>query len=336
MATPTHEPEAVAMPQEDDLREWLELETQLGKLRNLKNAQTSVGWRDGEYVHLLRGFWNKKHAYCVSCDTLGLEGWLPGGYVDFASSEEMFAPTLEEVMKRCTWVRALEERATTDMTELVLTADNLVRLLTVKQGWGWGWKVSDPERIRGWFPLSQVEVVYPSLEELVVEMNKGWGEARPEEEDFDDIDRVPSEQGETVPQEPQFDQPFGDEYAAGGMEQDYAFNSVPPTRAAPENLFETHTTLREDQYPLFTCKKALEKKNPAMLEIEVGDLIRVTSPLDASHFYGFRVGNPQVKGWFPNTLVERIETDCQPSVGNLTVPQMEEIPAWLIQPPLPA
>ena len=107
------------------------------------------------------------------------------------------------------------------------------------------------------------------------------------------------------------------------------------------------SSLPDDSVPLFACKSQFDSaegqsncsshSSKALLTMQLGDLIRVVSLLDAAMLYGFHERTPEKKGWFPKRCVEQLkdpldgEQDVAP-VAHLgdAPPPLPEIPHSLL------
>jgi hypothetical protein len=322
----------------------------LGKdaLQNLK---------PGEVVHITGGAVDAPILYGVAADPLR-GGWLAKASVQCLSTQEALgAPQLplRDQLLRITIVQALEDWVASDEVDGCmpsLQAGELLQLGAVRDTWVYGWSLDRTNR-RGWFPLAlaqrlesvasslvsneEAEELPPSAGAAIVDLIRSCPQPPANAQTIAcpaDLPPAVAESARRMELEWQdrFDQMDAQakSEAAAAAEDNAAHSDVIPDIFPPDSL-------ADDSYPLFVCRNPFnppqKRKEKALLRLEVGDLVRVVSVLEATMFCGFHEGRPSTKAWFPRRCVEQledpldIETDAVP-FGNLDsgAPPLPEVP----------
>lgn len=279
---------------------------------------------------------------------------------------------LAELLKRSTIFRAKGdwepwegEVEDPDVCVPSLIAGELVQLEAVRGARAYGWAMKQPNR-RGWIPLNCIERVESTASQLASTYKE-------EGEELDDIaaasvlelvqnaPRPPLDSASACP-------PSLPPVVAASMREEAiawaekcerleaqvaqeaeaqraaeACNAQRPDTEVNE-LFLSQPRMPDDSFPLFVCRSAFappqkqgaaKSGGGALLTIEVGDLLRVTSLLEAPMYCGFNEDKPDVRGWFPKRCVEMLEdpldgeADLVPVAAEAGPPPLPEIPLAL-------
>jgi len=328
----------------------------------------------GEYLRLFAGAPDGGWVYGCSLDG-AREGWLRGDQIRPLSLAEVAAAVaagvpaslpLRAVLRRATLVRVHEDwQEPREPTVLELRAGDLVQLSTVRDGWGYGWPLDCPSR-RGWFPLASVEVVNSSVDALVPrprdqqELTPGATAARQalvrEASSRQPPRRPPAWEGDlpavVAESNAQAEREYRDRLDHFEVMEGFAQNanggqdsSMMPGGLANgagdggprvDSLLEPE--LPEDCYPLVVCKMPFlppKGTSGALLPMEVGDLVRVTSSLEAVMYHGFHEGKTSQRGWFPKKHTNLLEDPFGSEIDHLPVqigpPPLPRVPEEFLQ-----
>merc|ERR1712194_282526 len=86
----------------------------------------------------------------------------------------------------------------------------------------------------------------------------------------------------------------------------------------------------EELYPLVVCKTEFAVPgavNGELMQLRVGDLVRVTSILETAMYHGFLENKTTTRGWLPKNCVQLVEDPLDTTLENQ--------PSLLGPPPLP-
>eukprot|EP00928_Gymnodinium_smaydae_P012162 TRINITY_DN14421_c0_g2_i1.p1 TRINITY_DN14421_c0_g2~~TRINITY_DN14421_c0_g2_i1.p1 ORF type:complete len:363 (+),score=81.89 TRINITY_DN14421_c0_g2_i1:153-1241(+) len=312
----------------------------------------------GDIVNVVNEMPDGKLVYCVACDADGglREGLLPAECVQELSDGETQAVPPERkldgarLVQRQSFACVVEpwRDPEEDEATLVVNEGDLLQLVTIREGWAYGVVLQSTER-RGWFPARLLELLPSSLSSLVrkrpgVESGSAWdalvdlmrsAEAFPPalEPAWGDAP-LPGVVADSERQmKLEFDERFAAVTATGEEEQDGLDEAVEEgASAAAQDTGLFNNVPPDDLLPLVVCKCAFRPaagahEPKASLQLQVGDLVRVTTPLGlkSPFLHGFLNGNSTARGWFPNRCVKLLEDPLR----------SEPLPPLVHQDPLP-
>jgi len=298
------------------------------------------GVRQGEVVNLVNRPLNCDMVYAVACGA-GVpqrEGWVSSNSMRLLEPEESASVpesahlSIKETLKHVTIMRVEEDWQDDEPSTLTLRAGDLLQVNTVKDGWAFGWSLESSYR-QGWFPVAMTRKIEPTVESLVrseaeeltpsavmtlVDLLKATPPPPPQSWTWTgDLPAAVAESAKRGEQEWQegFDKM---EAAAQEVAEVEAAGSSP---GPPEELFGEEN-IPEDCYPLAVCTSNFvppKHGSGALLPLQVGELVRVTSLLESGMYHGFLEGRSTVNGWFPRRSVKIVENPLDASSDNLPV-----------------
>lgn len=322
----------------------------------------------GEIVNILAGAPGEDGddlVYVVACGNGVLrEGWLRRSAVRVLSAQETAeAPEaarvrLQEMLRRTCLARVYEEwRDPEQPNSLALRHGRLLQVVSLRDGWGFGWHLSTPSS-RGWFPMGCVRSVErtaaPLAEELEpLELPLGAAESLrrllqgappppPRRWQWEgEMPQVVAESAQRAQREWQDSREqveaaarMAQEEELGGAQADSATQD--PGEGVPEEVSVLPEELPDYRYPLAICKAAFTPPpgTPpgALLEMKVGDLVRVLDGLEGEMYFGSIEARSDRRGWFPrrNVLVVEDPNDESTSVPvHIGPPQLPQVPEFL-------
>jgi len=287
-------------------------------------------------------------------------GWITHDAVHLLTSSEAAAVpdevrlSIQEVLKHTTIVSVHEDwQDIYEPATLALRTGEILQISMFKAGWAFGWPLEYPTQ-RGWFPLayvqhigSQVSALAPHPEHelsssataALVELIKEAPKPPPSQWDLEgDLPPIVAES--VAHSEREWQERFAQMDSEAAAPQD----TVDDTSGLAGDIEDTvgqlfaEEPLPDDCYPLMVCTKEFtppKGTSGALLQVHVGDLIRVTSAMDAAMCYGFLDNRPATRGWFPKKFVRRLEDPLDVSNDSLPAhigaPPLPQIPAWLIR-----
>jgi len=282
------------------------------------------------------------------------EGWVRGDQMqilspeDLAQLQEVPRLSVKDVLKRTTLARAAEDwqDPEDEPSCLALRTGEMLQLSTVRGNWAFCWPLDAPNR-RGWVPLAFVQIgdssvgtllpkeeqeLSPSASAAVLDLvRQASTVATPPRRPPAWMGDLPAVVAESAKQaEHAFREHLAESDAAAKAAAVAASQEAGTGGFMNGQLAEDDDNIElldaedmpEDCYPLVVCKVAFTPpRNPseALLELKAGDLIRVTSPLDAAMYYGFRQGDSRQRGWFPKRSVKLLEDPLSEEAENLPV-----------------
>lgn len=311
-------------------------------------------------------------AYCVARDGAAgqlREGWLPATSIRELEPEAAGVPAdarlpLAEQLRRTTLARAEEDwQSPGEPSALAITAGELLALSAVRSGWALGCPLERPER-QGWLPLAFVRVLDSSVAALAPQgeqelserataalvdllketappplMQWSWeGELPPAvAESAQRFEREWRE--ERAQMEAQQAQAAAAAGASAGVDSGVAQAGAPAAGRDPMDDMFAEENLPEDAYPLAVCKAEFKppRNGPAqgvLLPLLIGDLVRVTSLLDAGMCHGFLDGKPARRGWFPRKNVNVLDDPLDPRAAESAPVQLGPLPLPTVPPHL--
>lgn len=309
--------------------------------------------------------------YCVARDSLSghlREGWLPvasicelGPETEGVSSNARLS--LSEQLKRTTVVHVEEDWHSPDEpSALAISAGELLSLSSVKKCWALGFPMERPER-QGWLPLAFVRKVDSNIAALASDVKPELTERATAalvdllKETLPPPPMQWSWEGELPPVVAESAQHFEREWreeraqmeaqqahaaaavAATGNMDGGAQGGLPATNRDPIDELFVEENLPEEAYPLAVCKTEFKapRNGPAqgvLLPLFIGDLVRVTSLLDAGMCHGFLDGKPARRGWFPRKNINVIEDPLDPRASDSAPVQLGPLPLPTVPPNL--
>mmetsp|Transcript_111909 Transcript_111909/g.316242 ORF Transcript_111909/g.316242 Transcript_111909/m.316242 type:complete len:384 (+) Transcript_111909:56-1207(+) len=249
-----------------------------------------------------------------------------------------------ELYKRLTFVYASEDWQDVgdDPCTLELMEGDVLQLSGLEDGWAYGWTLEQPSKT-GWFPMSTVQRLEPTLaslghtieqpltplaaeDDIRLLMSKPF----PPPHDFEWEGELPALVAESMERmESEWQNVFAriDADLAAKMEASVAAEAsgheneggaAPPVgagtgqseRIGEEDLEGTFVDgVPDDALPLYVCKVAFQPPaaSEALLELEPGDLVRVTTLPGAHMLFGFLDGRREHCGWIPRNVVSLLE-----------------------------
>jgi len=278
------------------------------------------------------------------------EGWVKGDQIQVLSSEDIAqlqeVPRLStrEVLRRTTLARAAEDwqDPEDEPSCLALRSGEMLQLLTVRGNWAFAWPLDAPSR-RGWVPLAFVQIVESSVGTLLQRepqeispsasaallalVQQAAAVSTPPRRPPAWIGELPAVVAESAKQEEHaFRELLAESDAAAAAAAAAASQDAGLTDKLGEGDGDIELLdgedLPEECYPLVVCTASfVPSRNPgeALLQLEAGDLVRVTSPLDAAMYHGFRRGDARQRGWFPQRSVKLLEDPLSEEADNLPV-----------------
>mmetsp|Transcript_144502 Transcript_144502/g.448684 ORF Transcript_144502/g.448684 Transcript_144502/m.448684 type:complete len:365 (+) Transcript_144502:37-1131(+) len=292
------------------------------------------------------------------------EGWVREEHVRPLDRDEAADVTpelhlsLRELLQRSALVCADEDWFDTDdPATLGLRTGELLHVSTVSEGWAYGWSLESPNR-RGWFPLCLVHKAESSPAALagggqlelsrsaslaVIRLVKASTPPRPLAWAWEG--ELPPAVAESAQHEErelrehleaQEAQALAEESRAAGA-QDPAEGGGAGASGETEALGPLDAEgPPEDTLPLAACIAGFAPPagaEGALLRLEVGDLVRVTSDLDATMCYGFLEKKSTTRGWFPRRRVELLDDPLDPRADGPAV-QLGPRPLPVVPPAL--
>jgi len=318
------------------------------------------GLRAGEVVNVI-GLPGSSLVYAIACGGTGglREGWLPSGLVQPLAREEASALSLDvvlplsELLRHSTLVRVETDwQDLENSSTLPLCYGELLQVSHLshhRDGWAYGWSLERSGSAEGWFPLACVRRLEPSLDSLVrreeetlspcaaaalVELLKST--PKPAAQAWTWEGELPTAVSESTREDERcWQQRFAkidaDEAEEARQVGGHDSNTGNGTAAERESeIVLLDEDMPEDSYPLVVCKTPFtpgKGVSRSMLRLEVGDLARVTSMLDAAMYHGFLEGRPASRGWFPRSNVQLVEDPLDP--------EADVVPTHIGPPPLP-
>lgn len=378
MAVKFYIPQAVPLPRPPVIAKFLEPSSErLGKdeLQDLTAGElvhVTGGVPDGSTLYAVAA---EPHSDASASKAARLrEGWLKGSCLEPLSPEEAAIAArlpLRELLQRVTLMRAEEDWSGVDETCLpTLQTGELLQLGAVRDTWAYGWSLEQPSR-RGWFPLCLARRLESSVsalvgpeesEELCASSAEAWVELlrnvpQPPPHAFSTVslqELPPAVAASARQQQQRWEDTFAEINAQEAAMQAAAARALSqgeeasPQTTAEVDIFPAPGTLPDDSFPLFVCKQpfaASKRKtastanaDKALLPLELGDLVRVVSLLDAEMFCGFHDDKPDHRAWFPRRCVEQLEdpldgvADAAP-LGHLGIgpPPLPQVPPSLLR-----
>jgi len=303
------------------------------------------------------------------------KGWLPRDAVQLIpSAEAARLPdtvhlTMREWLDHVTLVSVDDDWQSDEDNTLGLWRGDVLQVCQFREdGWAFGWLPENPGR-RGWFPSALVSIVDSCIaslmktetEELSASASsalagvlKEGGTPPPLDWSWEgDLPPLVAESAQELERE------FTDNMAQ--MEANAATAAAEAAAAAAQektntvidglgnNTDQAETTKMlvledegpDDSFPLVVCKEEFIPPGGrggalALLHILPGDLVRVTSPLDALMYHGFvegRRAKREKRGWFPKKNVQIVEDPLKSAeeevqLGPLPMPK---VPQALLQ-----
>lgn len=352
MAVKFHVPQAAPLPRPPVLAEVTQASSDdLGR-------NTLQGLKPGEIVHIIGSVPDGSAVYAVNTGSSPAvrEGWIASSSVKPLSSQETVdAPRLplRELLKRVTLARAEENWLGIQDPETCLPAlrvGELLQLGAVRDNWAYGWYLRNPKQ-KGWFPLALARRLEPSASSLVSTEEGEELSANAAEALVELLRRVPQPPPQAFSANCPLELPAAVEASARSHEQQWkekfqdiddqkACEALAEARAAEEaaaaaaaphkpeaiDIFPPDT-IPADSYPLYVCRTAFSctaagtwgRAYKSLLNIEVGDLVRVVSLPDAHMYCGFREERPNFRAWFPRRCVEQLEDplDAEADTGHV-------------------
>jgi len=292
-------------------------------------------------------------------------GWLPREAVQIitpaeaAELPETVHLTMREWLQHVTLMSVEDDWQSDEDGTLGLWRGDVLQVCQFREGgWAFGWLPENPAR-RGWFPSALVNLVDSCIDSLkkteieelsasasaaLVTVLKDGGTPPPLEWTWEG--ELPSVVAESAHQ---LEREFRDNVAQ--MEADAAAAAAAaaalekadtPTNGLGNNIDHAETTkmfVLEDEgpdesFPLVVCKEAFNppggSRASALLQILPGDLVRVTSPLDALMYHGFKEGKRSLGGWFPKKNVQIVEDPLKSAeedvyLGPLPMPRVPQV-----------
>lgn len=327
--------------------------------------------KPGEILNVINKSPDAAMAYCVARDDATgqlREGWLPAvSMTELGLDAEGVPPnarlSLSEQLKRTTIVRVEEDwHNPGEPSTLAISAGDLLSLSSERNGWALGFPLDRPER-QGWLPLAFVRKLDSSVLALASENEPELTE-RARADLVDLLKETPppppmqwSWEGElpaVVSESAQrFEREWREERAQMEAQQAHAAAAaaasaaadggpadglLAPNRDPLEELF-MEENLPEEAYPLAVCKTQFTppRNSPAqgvLLPLLLGDLVRVTSLLDAGMCHGFLDGKPARRGWFPRKNVNVIDDPLDPRASDSAPVQLGPLPLPSVPPHL--
>lgn len=294
------------------------------------------------------------------------EGWLKADAVRIlGAAERENVPSdailpFNDVLEHTTLVCADEDWADLDEdSTLWIRSGDIIQVGMVKDAWVYGWLLDTPSR-PGWFPAAFAHTVPTSMEMLAkveeeelpdnsVEhladliksmpppsgMDWTWeGElpaivadsARELEEEWHEKAQIAAEEAMAQTELANAEvQAQSQHHPAGAAE--FASDAIHRGGDSNRILVEAPP---EELYPLVVCKTEFAVPgavNGELLQLRVGDLVRVTSILETAMYHGFLENKTTTRGWFPKNCVQLVEDPLDTTLENQ--------PSLLGPPPLP-
>jgi len=334
------------------------------------------GLNTGDLVHITGGTPDGTSLYAVAAEPSPhsspskparlRDGWLESSIVKpLPPSESASAARLplRELLKRVTLARAEEDWLGLDDPVTLFPAfhaGELLQLAAVQDSWAYGWCLRQRSR-RGWFPVALVQRLEPSASSLATAED---GEELSERSAGALLDllrqaerpppnvlsaacprELPPAVAASAREQQQLWEDKFEEIDAKAASEAAALraNQEQPSQAEDAEVFPAPGAIPDDSFPLFVCKSPFKQggsganTNKALLTLEVGDLIRVVSVLEAAMYCGFHEDRPSKRGWFPRRCVEQLEDplgtngDVVPVGGlGLGPPPLPQVPHALL------
>jgi len=299
------------------------------------------------------------------------EGWLPLEVVEEMSPEEELAiPAAlrlsgRQLHERLTLAHVVEEwqDQEDDSFTLRLLPGDLLQLSTVRDdGWAYGWSLEKPSR-RGWFPVSLVQRVEPSLASLAPPQDKfltaSASEAMvsflrtcpcpPAQDLWKGTVAIPNVVAESAREEVAKWEEMFERMDAQHRQAAETFAQTQETSTSVDGCWHDEEAgdgdvsdlfsdeRPDDRHPLMVCKvtfkvPAVGSCSECLLTLEIGDLVRVTSFLDSQMLFGFLDGRPEKRGWFPSKAVQPLavaldaeDTDATDALQQISPPPWPQL-----------
>lgn len=325
----------------------------------------------GEILNIINKSPDAALAYCVARDGATgqlREGWLPAASISELGPDAEGVPpnarlSLSEQLKRTTLVRVEEDwHSPGEPSTLAISAGDLLSLSCERSGWALGFPMDRPER-QGWLPLAFVRRLDSSVLALASENEPELTErataalvdllketAPPQPMQWSWEGELPAAVAESAQR---FEREWREERAQMEAQQAHAAaaaaasagvdggaqGGIPASNCDPIDELFVEENLPEEAYPLAVCKTQFTppRNGPAqgvLLQLLIGDLVRVTSLLDAGMCHGFLDGKPARRGWFPRKNVNVIDDPLDPRASDSAPVQLGPLPLPTVPPHL--
>lgn len=273
-----------------------------------------------------------------------------------------------EILEHTTLVCADEDWADLDdESTLWIRAGDIIQIGMTRRSWLYGWLLDAPAR-RGWFPATFAHHVTSSMEMLAKEEEEDLAEnslehlaelfktmqAPPRMEWHWDgeLPEVVEESERELAKEWQAKAKAAEDEALAQAQHAQAHSqtqaqpesagmpihgeSTPPVAEDGVNANARVVAAPEELYPLVVCKvdfKVPGAVNGELLELRIGDLVRVTSILETAMYHGFLENKHTQRGWFPKNCVQLVEDPLDTTLENQPIqlgpPPLPVVPASL-------
>jgi len=353
-------PNALALPRQPPLARSCAACTLLGQ-----DGPTEL--RQGEVLNITGCTPDGSLVYAALRDGQGglREGWLPADHVlplepeDAAAVAAGVRLSTGELLERTALVQVLEDWLDLDNpATLGLRAGEVLQLSMVTESWAFGRPLESPSR-DGWFPLSLVQRIEPSLGSLakrgqqelsasasdaLVRLLKANTPPPPAPRAWEgDLPPAVVESAQHEEREMREHCEYMEarqaaaEAEARAEAEDLAMGGHAGEHGADAaaELFDIENA-PEDSFPLVVCTmKFAPPKADVLLQLKVGDLLRVVSPLEGDMYYGFFEKGNLSSGWFPSKHVDLLEDPLRPEADSPEpqpgAPPLPPVPPALLQ-----